>query len=60
MNDEAIVDRPDVVVDMTGFNQTVEDKFRKMENKIEEMLTPIEKAESITESKAPVSEQSFD
>lgn len=60
MNDEAIVEKPDVVVDMSGFNKTVEDKFKEMEKKIEEMLTPTEEVDSLTESKASVEDAPFD
>ena len=60
MNDEAIVEKPDVVVDMSGFNQTVEDKFKEMEKKIELMLTPTEETDSLTESKVSVEDESFD
>lgn len=60
MNDEAIVEKPDVTIDMSGFNQTVEDKFKDIENKIELMLTPKEEVTSLTESKVSVNDEVFD
>ena len=60
MNDEAIVDKQDIVVDMTGFNKSVEDQFKIMKNKMEEMLTPVEQATSLTESKASAEDTPFD
>lgn len=58
--DEAILEKPEVVIDMTGFTKTVEDQFKEMNKKIEEMLTPREQVETITESKATVEEEVFD